>query len=55
VRLSGRRHLVEFVGPNGARHDVDVRVFDMPPRRLTCKAAQEGSPRGFAVAVRGMR
>jgi hypothetical protein len=55
VRLPGRRHLVEFVGPNGARHDVDVRVFDLPPRRLTCKAAQEGSPRGFEVAVRGIR
>jgi hypothetical protein len=54
-RLARRRHLVEFAGSGGARHPVDVRVFDLPPRRLTCKADREGPPRGFEVAVRPVR
>jgi hypothetical protein len=49
--LPGRRHVVDFAGPGGTRYSVDVRVFDLPPRRLTCKAHREGAPRGFEVAV----
>ena len=53
-RLPDRRHLVEFAGTEGARHRVEVRVFDLPSRRLTCKAEREGRPRGFEVSIRGV-
>jgi hypothetical protein len=52
-RLPGRRHRVEFAGPGGDRHQVDVRVFDLPPRPLTCKAVHPGEPRGFEVSMDG--
>ena len=53
-RLSGRRHAVEFAGPDGTRLLVDVRVFDLPPRPLTCKANRDGAPRGFELALRAL-
>lgn len=53
-RLPGRRHVVEFAAVDGARHAVDVRVVDLPPRRLTCKADHEAAPRGFEVSMRAV-
>lgn len=52
-RLPGRRHRVEFAGPGGVSHLVDVRVLDLPPRRLTCKAEQLRAPRDFEVSLVG--
>jgi hypothetical protein len=53
-RLPGRRHVVEFAAGDGARHAVDVRVVDLAPRRLTCKADHEAAPRGFEVSMRAV-
>lgn len=53
-RLSGRRHRVEFAGANGDRHLVEVRVLDLAPRVLTCKADHAAAPRGFEVSMRAV-
>lgn len=53
-RLPGRRHRVEFAGANGARHLVHVRVLDLEPRVLTCKADHAAPPRGFEVSMRAV-
>jgi hypothetical protein len=53
-RLPGRRHVVEFAFADGARRAVDVQVFDLPPRRLTCKADHAGVPRGFEASLRAV-
>ncbi len=50
-RLPGRRHDVGFASADGARHRAEVRVLDLPPRPLTCKAIEEAAPRGFEVSV----
>jgi hypothetical protein len=52
-RLPGRRHRVEFTGADGARHLVDVRVLDLAPRPLTCKADSLHAPRDFEVSLVG--
>jgi hypothetical protein len=52
-RLPGRRHRVEFTGADGARHLVDVRVIDLAPRPLTCKADSLHAPRDFEVSLVG--
>jgi hypothetical protein len=52
-RLPGRRHRVEFAGADGARHLVDVRVLDLTPRPLTCKADRLHAPRGFEASLIG--
>lgn len=52
-RLPGRRHRVEFAGADGARHMVEVRVLDMAPRLLTCKADRLHAPRDFEASLVG--
>jgi hypothetical protein len=47
--LGDRRHRVEFEGPLGDAHVVEVDVGDLEPRPLTCKSAHPGMPRGFTV------
>jgi hypothetical protein len=47
-RRDGRRHRVEFDGPEGVL-GVEVEVAPGAPRPLTCKATQDHHPREFAV------